>query len=495
MPLVSVVRWWGSSTRQLRRTLLQGPEKASEVLLRWGVPQHVVNSGSLLGQYLAQNPHLVEDGASAQLSQIVAKVYECFDVEYRSGLGDSGLVLAPRGRRGSDGGSTRRKSHATPAGKTRPRPPRLEPLEPIDASASNSATKSCRSDQSSPSPRRATSPTSPSCRTPTSPRSAGSRWGKSKTSTLTGNDTPALETRPATVAGGTLRLDRLDGGEDLAQTLPGRLGYQSPRFRQKTPVMPSSFMMWNEREKGASERHRAESSPTKKVEQSSKHSAREMVPLSISKKCATKIVKDQGELKRIFDFYDKDGSGLIDVEEFIPLLNRVLKQPEPMNKTEVWKIWDDIDQDGSGQISFEEFQGWYCGAFHLDGNPDRTEFITQNDVPAHEAMIRNIAKKLGLDFFKVDSLWTRFCHADLDANGCLDYSEFACLIQRELAPSGNPVVPDKVVQKFWIEIDADKSGVVSFGEFAAWYMKFLFGGKSPMEQYYAAFGRNKFSFV
>ena len=38
-------------------------------------------------------------------------------MEYRSGLGDSGLVLAPRGRRGSDGGSTRRKSHATPAGK------------------------------------------------------------------------------------------------------------------------------------------------------------------------------------------------------------------------------------------------------------------------------------------------------------------------------------------------------------------------------------------
>ena len=41
----------------------QGPEKASEVLLRWGVPQHVVNSGSLLGQYLAQSPHLVEAGS------------------------------------------------------------------------------------------------------------------------------------------------------------------------------------------------------------------------------------------------------------------------------------------------------------------------------------------------------------------------------------------------------------------------------------------------
>ena len=52
------------------------------------------------------------------------------------------------------------------------------------------------------------------------------------------------------------------------------------------------------------------------------------------------------------------------------------------------------------------------------------------------------------DFFKVDSLWTRFTSFDLDKSGSLDYGEFTRFIQRELS-AGSTEVPDKVVRKFW----------------------------------------------
>lgn len=49
-------------------------------------------------------------------------------------------------------------------------------------------------------------------------------------------------------------------------------------------------------------------------------------------------------------------------------------------------------------------------------------------------------------------------------------------------------MPRKVLQKFWIDIDADDSGGVSFEEFATWYLRFFHGSISPMEQYYHMLG-------
>eukprot|EP00435_Cladocopium_sp_Y103_P025652 s2929_g6.t1 len=295
----------------------------------------------------------------------------------------------------------------------------------------------------------------------------------------------AAPQRPSTVTGAERGVTSQGGTVRLAD-------FTQPNPRRRVRPLKSSFSLWNDKKtKEVQEQTQTaqKKQSTKKAEVSLQFSSRQAMPLSVTRRESTKIVTDLAELRRIFDFYDKDGSDLIDPEEFVPLLTRVLKRPSnSMDKKEIWQIWDNIDQDGSGQISFDEFQQWYCKAFRIDGNPDRTSFISSEQVPPHEGMIRNIAKKLNLDFFKVDSLWTRYSSFDLDKSGALDYQEFTRLIQRELSPAGSPEsVPDKVVQKFWIEIDTDKSGLVSFGEFCAWYMKFLFGGKSPMEQYYAAF--------
>lgn len=473
---VSVTRWWHRRARRtpdpleawLRKVLLRGVGPGCSQLMRWGVPQHVLTSGGHLGQYLSDDPELarrfselpVGDQASF-MNYLVSKINECFDIRYHSSLYQSGLVLAPRAMSATPG----------PAPAAPPAPPPLEEAATPSSRSSNRSGMVMAAKTDVPQP--------------VTPRP--NRLQKVKRAmTLVMNrevSSPrAAPQRPATVTGAEHGLSSVGGTVRLADFA------RAPRRRVR--AMKSSFSLWNDKKA----KEVQEQSQTAQKKQNTKKavlrefSSRQAMPLSVTKRESTKIVTDLAELRRIFDFYDKDGSGLIDPEEFVPLLTRVLKRPgNSMDKKEIWQIWDNIDQDGSGQISFDEFQQWYCKAFRIDGNPDRTSFISLEQVPPHEGMIRSIAKKLNLDFFKVDSLWTRYSSFDLDKSGALDYNEFTRLIQRELSPAGSEAVPDKVVQKFWIEIDTDKSGLVSFGEFCAWYMMFLFGGKSPMEQYYAAF--------
>lgn len=471
---VSVTRWWHRRARApdklelwLRKVLLRGVGPGCSQLMRWGVPQHVLTSGGQLGQYLSEDPELarrfyeLRAGEQASfMNYLVSKISECFDIRYHSSLYQSGLVLAPRAL------------SATPG-------PAPVPLAPPEEESPTSRSSSQRSGMVVAAKTDVPQPVTPK----------PNRLQKVKRAmTLVMNrevSSPrAAPPRPATVTGAErgLGLSSAAGTVRLAD-------FALPRRRARP--MKSSFSLWNDKKaKEVQEQSQTaqKKQNTKKMDVLQHFSSRQAMPLSVTKRESTKIVTDLAELRRIFDFYDKDGSNLIDPEEFVPLLTRVLRRPgNSMDKKEIWQIWDNIDQDGSGQISFDEFQQWYCKAFRIDGNPDRTGFISSEQVPPHEGMIRSIAKKLNLDFFKVDSLWTRYSSFDLDKSGALDYNEFTRLIQRELSPAGSEAVPDKVVQKFWIEIDTDKSGLVSFGEFCAWYMKFLFGGKSPMEQYYAAF--------
>lgn len=454
---------------------MKGIGPGSAQLLRWGVPQHVLTSGAQLGHYLAEDVELQHawaerqsfgpHGGSGFLSYLVSKVNEGFDIQYRTSLQQCGLFIAPRPLPAPPAPPPARSSSAPPVP-----PPALEvEEEPEDEPETEEPPPEVASAQTEPVRMR--------------PRMMLKAVRRAMTLTLESRKEPITprQPRPATVMG-------------CESGATGLLNIPRPPRKPPRRTLQSSFTLWDEkRTKEEDDQKRwqmvQKKRSSRKVDAALQLSVRKALPLNVSKKQAGKIVQDQGELRRVFDFYDRDGSDSIDPEEFPALLSRVLKQhTESMDKEELWRIWDEIDDDGSGHISFEEFQKWYCKAFRIDGTPDRTSFISAEQVPQHEGMIRHIAKKLNLDFFKVDSLWSRFSSFDLDKSGTLDYTEFTRLIQKELAPpSGAALVPDKVVEKFWIEVDSDKSGLISFGEFCAWYMTFLFGGKSPMEQYYAAF--------
>jgi len=213
--------------------------------------------------------------------------------------------------------------------------------------------------------------------------------------------------------------------------------------------------------------------------------------LRSSRKDAKRVVRDISEVRRIFQHFDEDQSGQIEPAEFVHLLAKLLKQPvSEIDPTEVWRSWDMVDTDGSGTITFDEFAMWYCETFSVDTISDLTNFFSQDIIPETEKMIREVAKTLGQDNVRIEKIWNEFNKLDDDNSGSLEYAEFSRLMLNELkrgTTAADP--PQKVLQKFWLDVDADNSGSVNFQEFAAWYLKFFHGDISPMEQYYHMLGK------
>jgi len=66
-------------------------------------------------------------------------------------------------------------------------------------------------------------------------------------------------------------------------------------------------------------------------------------------------------IKRAYDTFDTDGSGLVDFEEFRQILGKVFQIPAhlelPTNRVRFF--WHQIDVDCSGKVNFEEFLQWW----------------------------------------------------------------------------------------------------------------------------------------
>mmetsp|Transcript_17601 Transcript_17601/g.30835 ORF Transcript_17601/g.30835 Transcript_17601/m.30835 type:complete len:655 (-) Transcript_17601:100-2064(-) len=195
-------------------------------------------------------------------------------------------------------------------------------------------------------------------------------------------------------------------------------------------------------------------------------------------------IMDMGQVRRIFASFDEDQSGSIEPKEFVPLLAKCLKTtPDSLDMKEVWKVWEEMDEDGSGAVEFDEFHAWYSSLLEIEMYNDMTEFITEEIVPDEEKMIRNIAREIDKSVLEVEMLWTQFNILDADGSGILEFEEFEELIQKQLSPNGPPV-PHRVVEKLWLDLERTEEGL-PFKSFAKWYLSFMTGNKSAMEQYYS----------
>jgi calmodulin/calcium-binding protein CML/plastin-2 len=62
------------------------------------------------------------------------------------------------------------------------------------------------------------------------------------------------------------------------------------------------------------------------------------------------------EIRKNFDYFDRDGNGHIDVSEF----TKLLKVIEPSStKAQAEKGFDIIDSDDNGHIDLDEFIAWW----------------------------------------------------------------------------------------------------------------------------------------
>lgn len=292
-----------------------------------------------------------------------------------------------------------------------------------------------------------------------------------------------------------LDVQKADKLERRASTASGYWPRPS-RLRSLRKVAESGFDNWmsNARETAVGQRRVTQELESEKQQRI--QSGVEDTPMlqSGGKRAALRVVRDLSEVRRIFGNFDEGQSGVVEPKEFLPLLSRLLRQPvSEMDKTQVWKEWDELDTDGNGRVTYTQFEVWYIKTFKIEHSPDFTEFLSKDAVPEESKRIREFSKNFGADILDVEKVWKEFKRLDEDQSGTLEREEFAVLIQRQLAPGGGAggasEVAPRVIDKFWMEVDADGDGVVSFEEFAAWYMRCFLGGTSPMENYYQKLGK------
>jgi calmodulin len=133
------------------------------------------------------------------------------------------------------------------------------------------------------------------------------------------------------------------------------------------------------------------------------------------------------EYKEAFDMFDKDGSGMISVEE----IYRVMKNMgNEMTRDEIKEMISDLDEDGSGEIDFEEFITFM----------QRT--VTSEEISEEEAVIR------------------AFQTFDRDGNGWLSCDEFKYI----LTSLGDKFSEDEVMEIFK-EADLNHDGKIEYREF------------------------------
>lgn len=98
-------------------------------------------------------------------------------------------------------------------------------------------------------------------------------------------------------------------------------------------------------------------------------------------------VPDVEAIKRSFDKYDDDGSGIIDYTEFGQLIKVLLgvKDEDSLPENRVLAFWRELDQDGSNEVVFKEFIPWYLSYFHTNAEASPIESYYRNirPVPFH----------------------------------------------------------------------------------------------------------------
>ncbi|OLP84983.1 Caltractin ICL1a [Symbiodinium microadriaticum] len=181
-------------------------------------------------------------------------------------------------------------------------------------------------------------------------------------------------------------------------------------------------------------------------------------------------VEEVVRMKQLFDDFDEDHGGTLDIGEFENVALRLLATQlgnTTQARERARKLCEGnfklMDSDGSGEVDFHEFLRWYSSRCF-------SESLLLSD---SEREIRELAKTYGLDVHIVDKAKEYFDAADTDGSGHIQFEEFAVVLPKMLKLPEGSELPASRIRFFWMEADVNRDKNIAFTEFLSWWLKHL----------------------
>ena len=172
-----------------------------------------------------------------------------------------------------------------------------------------------------------------------------------------------------------------------------------------------------------------------------------------------------------FEYYDVDGGGFMDQEEFSKLAPALIEEglirKGAERAADLAEAFGAIDRDGSGYIDLEEFIEWWF----RDKLASKAKLEAKSRPALSDRDVSDIKKRLAIPSVpdsRILEMKVAFSKYDSDGSGMLTNDDF-----RRIAPEMGVNLTPNGIRKAFEHLDADGSGTVEFEEFIRWH----FAGK------------------
>lgn len=181
----------------------------------------------------------------------------------------------------------------------------------------------------------------------------------------------------------------------------------------------------------------------------------------VSKLREEALLRMKSEIRRVFDKYDRDNSGSLDVKEVSAIFTDLGIEPKcRQDQDEIKRLLDEVDEDGNGEFDFDEFVILF-------------QRVTQRLHAVHRRREQEVAMDLGYTNDQVLEMREAFWELDHDHNNELTLNE----ARRVVVILRKQLTDDELTQ-IYLQMERNAEGNLEFIGFMQ-MMKYMEDPKKP----------------